>query len=806
MKLGTIFQLSMYGLACLAALMLALAEGRAIPLGITVPLAMLAIFFNERWQLLCLSLLWANVLGLLAFGMAAVELFGGDIEARLLSGAHLLAYLSWIIFFQTRSPKKYWMMCALGVLQVAVGSILTNDGWYGTLLVGYLFGSIWTLSVFSLYQGQHHIAEEQMRTVPPPTASSVRSPSRTGWQGRQSRGGTEPSLGAVLRRRSAARGAIQYDPNDRWIGLRFAFGTLATACVALGIASLFFLFIPRVWIGKHRIDTSATVTGGRALSGFTEDVRLGDFGEILESTEPVLEVRLFDNETGEMLDLESYTAQFGYDEPLFRGTVLGAYDNGRWSSRYPEGTLRLRAKPRRAEDFIRQEIRLEPIDTRFLFALHPVLAARMEGRRGGVEMSRASSMLARSSNYANAEEAVSYNVYSPKPPSRPPSRPALPSFSNAFDRYQYTALPPRGLERLTQLARRVAGIDAGRTKPSPLAMAQRVESYLRDSGEFGYSLDSRIQDPRIDPVEDFLFNRKTGHCEYYASALTLMLRSVGIPARMVSGFKGGMTNRLTGGFEVEQRHAHTWVEAEIDHRWLVFDATPPAARSQSVESMATGIRTWHELHKVFSEFWSGLVVNLSLSQQRQAFFIPMQRSAHEWWEALRSGHVRFSTILRAATEFLSSPDRWISWQGGGATFVLLVLGAGIVWLVRRCWRLVRHIRSRLREHQREARTRVEFYERFRKLCEARGLFRRASQTQREFARDVDQSLRDLLTLSGLSTLPEELVEVFYLVRFGHEPIEPRQADLIDRQLSRLEQALSASRCRSVASRRTDLAR
>ena len=73
-------------------------------------------------------------------------------------------------------------------------------------------------------------------------------------------------------------------------------------------------------------------------------------------------------------------------------------------------------------------------------------------------------------------------------------------------------------------------------------------------------------DPNLDPVEDFLVNRKEGHCEYFASALALLLRSIDIPARMVNGFKGGDWNELTQTMNVRQKHAHSWVEAYVGRR------------------------------------------------------------------------------------------------------------------------------------------------------------------------------------------------------------------------------------------------
>ena len=86
---------------------------------------------------------------------------------------------------------------------------------------------------------------------------------------------------------------------------------------------------------------------------------------------------------------------------------------------------------------------------------------------------------------------------------------------------------------------------------------------MRDSGRFSYSLHMEVKDSSLDPVEDFLVNRKEGHCEYFASALALLLRSIDIPARVVNGFKGGDWNDLTQTMNVRQKHAHSWVEAYV---------------------------------------------------------------------------------------------------------------------------------------------------------------------------------------------------------------------------------------------------
>ena len=78
-----------------------------------------------------------------------------------------------------------------------------------------------------------------------------------------------------------------------------------------------------------------------------------------------------------------------------------------------------------------------------------------------------------------------------------------------------------------------------------------------------------------DPLADFLFTRRRGYCEYFASSMAVMLRSIGIPARLATGFQSGIYNTLTGFWVVRASDAHAWVEAWMPGRgWTTFDPTP----------------------------------------------------------------------------------------------------------------------------------------------------------------------------------------------------------------------------------------
>ncbi|MEJ2086504.1 MAG: DUF3488 and transglutaminase-like domain-containing protein [Acidobacteriota bacterium] len=134
---------------------------------------------------------------------------------------------------------------------------------------------------------------------------------------------------------------------------------------------------------------------------------------------------------------------------------------------------------------------------------------------------------------------------------------------------------------IAELARKVSGIG------TTLERARRIEAYL--ASEYRYTLD--LVGTRVDdPVEAFLFDWREGHCEYFASAMVLMLRSIDIPARLVTGYLGGEYNPFEGYYVLRQSDAHAWVEAfSPELGWTVYDPTPasgrPAARSAGLGHM-----------------------------------------------------------------------------------------------------------------------------------------------------------------------------------------------------------------------------
>ncbi len=344
--------------------------------------------------------------------------------------------------------------------------------------------------------------------------------------------------------------------------------------------------------------------------------------------------------------------------------------------------------------------------------------------------------------------------------------------------------PSRRISALAQQVVRQAGIN-------PIENAERaagiLESYLRDSPEFQYSFNLSIDDPTIDPIEDFVFNRKSGHCEYFASALAMMLRGVGIPSRLVSGFKGGDFNDKTGKFEIRSLHAHAWVEAFVDGAWKNFDPTPGARDEAVAQREKERADANPLLNETRSMWFQGM--NYSKSQQEQLVYAPI-RDLADWGKSLFAGLMEGKLLIPTLGDsgFRTSQADDVRMSGFlSATFVMI--GAiSLFWIGRV---VVRRWKSRVRERrktQRRAIT-VEFYARFLKLMQRCGLAETPTMTPREFALQAEQRFAERLAPSQLTGSATRLAELFYTVRFGGEALSEEQLGRVEQELVTLENCL-----------------
>jgi len=759
MALATLFPLSVYLMLAFASFVLMYAEGTAFPAVLTIPLALIAYLFSERKSILVLSGWMANLLGLIALAAAALEFFSENPEGRLLSGAHLLVYLSWLVIFLTKSRQHYWWTIALSLLQVAVSSVLMSSMEYGMFLVLFSLMAIWTVSLFTLFQAYRDELEDDF---------SKDSPAESGMSRRLNPHHVVSSQGrALFGMPSRSIGGVEYDAQAKWIGLRFAGRALGITAACLSIGILFFMSIPRLWADLNPFENE-TLDGLQVK--FDQKVRLGDMGNILESRQPALTVKIYDSTNNLQISMEKFLEVHGWKEPYFRGNAMDLYsDDNTWSSSV-KTTIPVTPSLEGRESYYRQHIELEAVGTPFLFCIHPVGALKIESpdNEGYFFDGVYSTLLRR--NKRNLSSQMVYDAFSPKFGltqqffvERYMNYPKESDLRGIFLQFPESRLP-----RVKQLALEAARLeeeDLPIEYGTPTEIAVRnVVSYLRDSGKYRYSLKAEIQDPQIDPVEDFLFNRREGHCEYYASSLALMLRSIGIPTRMVNGYKGGSLNETTGEWRVQQRHAHAWVEAFYNNRWHTLDATPAAEREQTVEDVGNKRMSWAEFKYYLQTLWARYFVSMNFNfQKRNIYRMTVDEMKAIGLSLLGSARNASQQFI----EFIKHPERWFSLRGGIIAFVLLSLLTGLVFVLKWSFRRLKNLLM-TRQKSNRRRRQVEFYERFLRLCERHQLFKAPQQTPREFAKVVSEKWNPILVTQGFQTLPQSLIEKFYAVRYGDE--------------------------------------
>jgi hypothetical protein len=186
-----------------------------------------------------------------------------------------------------------------------------------------------------------------------------------------------------------------------------------------------------------------------------------------------------------------------------------------------------------------------------------------------------------------------------------------PTFSQRItvsERARYVQLPSDLPERIRTLAERWT-VDAA----TPADKAKAIEQHLRT--EYRYDLASPSGRDR-QPLEHFLFESKRGHCEFYSTAMAIMLRTVDVPTRNVTGFIGGTFNRFGHFYTVRQGDAHSWVEAYLEDAggWITYDPTPPSDAAPKSE-LSGAWAYLRDLLEATSQRWDHHVVGYDLNQQ-----------------------------------------------------------------------------------------------------------------------------------------------------------------------------------------------
>lgn len=509
--------------------------------------------------------------------------------------------------------------------------------------------------------------------------------------------------------------------------------------ILIGAAVVFFL-MPRMsagYLGGYSFGTDFS-------SGFSDHVQLGQIGQIQQSNAVVMHIQI-DGDTVGRYDLH------------WRGVALSNFDGRTWSKSSDAFILRKNADnsfvvpglagqnlksyvtPGMArEQMVHYRVLMEPIGTNvFFLAAWPhrvsgdyhMLAADSAGAVYDFDVQRAISRYEADSDIATASPAElrgAGQIYSPQIAST------------------YLRLPATD-PRVPQLAAQITA-----SAKTNYDKAAAVENYLRT--RFGYTLQLPQTEVK-DPIANFLFVRKQGHCEYFASAMAVMLRTQGIPSRVVNGFRSDEFNDLTGNYVVRAKDAHAWVEAYFPgYGWQTFDPTPGgnAGTPQGWGRLALYV-------DAMASFWRDWIVSYDTSHQYVLGQTAVSGTRGLWEGARAWARDKYESMLqwarRSQDRVENSPVRWVV-VGLAITLALLLMGnLGRIarWLHE--WRLQAH------PERSPEQVAALWYSRMARVVARRGMDKPRAQTPQEFVKRIeDVRLREPVA---------RFTDVYESARFGN---------------------------------------
>jgi protein-glutamine gamma-glutamyltransferase len=584
--------------------------------------------------------------------------------------------------------------------------------------------------------------------------------------------GISTFIGLELRR--GAKGAIlpilRHRETERKLNRSLSLAALSVAVGTILLGGMFFFFFPRFSAGYlGRVSFSPTL-----MTGFTEDVELGQIGEIKKSSAVVMRV-----ETRKPI---------GYEWLRWRGIALTTFDGKRWSSNggNPQ-RLGTRAdgwihapesveKENTSGQTVNYTVFLEPVATNAIFVPGRVLS--LQGNFSG---GATNSFAAMQRNFLLTDETETLKVPFPNfaairyaGNSRLPPRDAGKLRAAATDysidiTSTYLQLPAALDRRIPELAREVT-----RNAKTPFDKALRIEAYLRT--RFAYTLNLTGK-PGQDPLAHFLFETRAGHCEYFASAMAIMLRTLGIPSREVNGFLPGEYNDLGGDYIVRASDAHSWVEVYFPgNGWQVFDPTPSSIEGGN--SLWTRLGLYIDWMQIT---WNEWVIGYDFAHQ-VTLAQNLQRGSKNWGESARTWFDRKQ----------QEGKRWLkSWQlEHGSLGYLLPVALVLLLLALRYnvpAEVIRRVRLFLRiraakSGRSDPQLASRLYAELLRILARRGLLRTETQTPLEFAAAVNSP--------QLAPAVQEFTQLYVNARFGGAPCNTTRLGQL------LEQVRTALRART----------
>ena len=711
MSFLTYFRAFSYAMIAVAMLALVLAGGLSLGLALIFVLVRIGSWLleNTKWQL-------PERYGL-GIVLLSIPLFYLDWQYQKTIGepterlgvtalAHLIVFLSAVKLLQVKKDRDWVFLYLISFFEVLLAAGLSfSPVFLGTLTL-YLLCGLSAVTAFEIQKARRSLAYTETRLLVPPDSRVFKKSGRRSW-----------------RTTEAAR-------------LPF---------VAVGLLLLIFLTaLPLFLIAPRSGAAALTRSGGVTsnLTGFSESVTLGQIGLLKKNDGVLMRVRVEDTQGPRDLRwrgvaLDEFTGRVWKKSAQARQLDVVNERGGLFQFGTTESINRLTA----------QTFFLEPLDSPVLFAAPRVVA--IHGDLTFVRVDEEGSVQSRRHDF----ERLMYKALSDM------NEPRVDFLRNDLrplpvSHYRYLQLPEDLDSRISALA---VSIILRANASNRYDAAKAIESYLQN--EYGYSMEMKAGG--ADPLADFLFNIKAGHCEYFATAMTVMLRTRGVAARLVNGFTAGEYNETAGAFTVRNSNAHSWVEVYFPETrsWVTFDPTPAAGRSEPVRTgFAAQLQKYGEAIELL---WFQYVVGYDKQEQRSL---------------AASLHNQVFDYGRLITNLLMMVQTYLTRNIVPVAIAVIALLLTILLAVFGK-RIFRWTQGGLVATSADGRSSssVEFYERLMSAMEQRGVARDKHLTPLEFA-DTVQSNEVLL-----------ITRAYNRVRFGNERLSATETKEIERAIFTLEE-------------------
>ena len=783
MRVERQLQICVAGMAVLGSVFLGL--GKADPV---YPLAMClvaatSLFFTDRMGFgLGRPIAGAATLVFLVYSFSNIS--GREDQNRLETITNLLIFLQVMLLYLEKRDSIYWLLIVLSLLEVVVAAAMNVGVEFGLLLVVFLSLMFVTLTVFYVFRETDGFRLESKD-------ESIGSPSKSA-----DGSATASTIELMV-------------PAARVVCPAFIRQIVAVCAISVMFAIFAFYAMRRV----PNMSWNNALGSGHSTVGFAPTVSLDEMGQVLQSNEVAMRIAFIDARTQSPYLLN--------EEPYIRGLVLSRYGSrdipGTWLPSETHQVARLPAATT-MNGVVQQNIWLAPTSDNTMFSVSPAVALPDSPRDFWLDMVNGRVLRVAARDATTSGQPYYYSIGTRglrggRSLQVVPGDRFLEDAQTRPDEIRTRQYQERfpNLQRIAEKAIRDARVEGW----DWYQQARVLESHFHVPGRYHYTLDFDFpRDESLDPIEDFIANHHSGHCEYFASALTLMLRTQGIPSRLVVGYHGGEYNELGKYFQIRQSDAHAWVEAYMRPQdlvamglenisdypkggWLRLDPTPAGTDAIAARDDDSIISRFSSAFDYAQFLWNDYVLGFNAKTPKAAAKELTGDDLADY--LLPSLHV--DAIAHSLVQSWKAAEGSVWAQIWRAVVVLLISTAAV-------WPVLRFVRRWLLDHPewrgtalrvfgiRATRDRIvpgksiAFFHEFEQVMRQQGWLRKPEETPWEFQRNLVDALR--ARDPDLVGNCQQIVDTFYQVRFGKGTLDKHQTQAIEQQVTDLRQRLLGS--------------